>query len=126
MNAMRQGLVKRIAAGLGVVAMLLLGLFAPIHHVHAVASSLAKAELSNHAVHKHGDAPHPAKGSDPFNHCFICTLGYMPGALAPHSAESILLPPLSVERVHFTLYSPSRVPSRPEHIAQPRAPPVRA
>jgi hypothetical protein len=124
MNAMRQGPVKRIAAGLGVLAMLLMGLFAPIHHVHAVASSLAMAELADHAAHEHGHAPHPGKGSDPLSHCFICTLGKMTGALAPHSGEAILLPPLSLERVHFTHDSPSSVPSRPEHIAQPRAPPV--
>jgi hypothetical protein len=126
MNAMRQLPVRMIAAGLGVVAMLLLGLVAPIHHGHAVASGLAKADVANHGVHKHGDAPLPAEEPDLLNHCLVCTLGKMSGALAPHWAESILQPPLLAEPIHFTHYSPTRAPSRPEHIAQPRAPPVMA
>jgi hypothetical protein len=133
MTIFRRHLWSRLGAALGVLAVLVLALLAPIHHLHAIERALAKAvdghagqpavSHSEHAAHDHG-AP-PAKPQRVPTDCPVCTLGKVAAALLPPSVPA-------VATVVFLHDSPAAIPTTAplsgwsHSSARPRAPPVHA
>jgi hypothetical protein len=127
--SVRHGIARNIGAALGLFAMLVVTLLAPLHQAHAANRDLAQAngELAA-AVICHGDgvsqadAPADADRNDVTAKCPICSLAKQVGAVSvPVAAGMPAVWNVAPARDAFAEAGPL---AAPERAAQPRAPPV--
>jgi hypothetical protein len=126
----RHGIARNIGAALGLFAMLVVTLLAPVHQAHAAQRDLARAsgEILGASVICHdgglsqADAPADADRQDVVAKCPICSLAKQLGAMP--------IPALAgVAAIWGLQCAPnvvaSAIPTAPRHsTAQPRAPPI--
>ena len=126
----RHGIARNIGAALGLFAMLVVTLLAPVHQAHAAQRDLARAhgDMLAAFVICHGDglsqaeAPADADRNDVTTQCPICSLAKQVGAMPVPALVGI---PAVWGVSHTPSLSAIAAPtSKPERTAQPRAPPV--
>jgi hypothetical protein len=127
--SVRHGIARNIGAALGLFAMLVVTLLAPLHQAHAANRDLARAtgELLAAAVICHSDgasqagAPADADRND-IAKCPICSLAKQVGAVSVPVAAG--MPAVwNVAPARDAFAEPGSL-ATPERAAQPRAPPV--
>jgi hypothetical protein len=128
--SVRHGIARNIGVALGLFAMLVVTLLAPLHQAHAAYRDLAQAngELLAAAVICHGDgvsqadAPADPDRNDVTAKCPICSLAKQVGAVSvPVAAGMPAVWNVAPARDAFAEPGPL---ATPERAAQPRAPPV--
>lgn len=131
----RHGITRNIGAALGLFAMLVVTLLAPVHQAHAANRDLARAngELLAASVICHGDGPSQASGlsqaeapadadrQDVIAKCPICSLAKQVGAM-PVPALAGIPAVWNVAQARNAFAQPGPF-ATPERAAQPRAPP---
>jgi hypothetical protein len=130
MGPFRHGLIAKLGAASGVVALLALVLLAPIHHIHAIAFSFTKA---GHALHD-GQLSHDRSASNPGEHtpdepgrppvrCPFCMAAKSASVLLPLVGPAIAVRFAAIGSV-APVPAASPTPLRFVPAARPRAPPA--
>jgi len=126
----RHGIARDIGAALGLFAMLVVTLLAPVHQAHAAQRDLARAHgdllAASVICHDGGlaqaEIPSDADRQDVVAKCPICSLAKQLGAMP----VPVLADAPAVWNVAHTLdvFAEPRPFATPERAAQPRGPPV--
>lgn len=124
----RHGIARNFGAALGLFAMLVVTLLAPVHQAHAAQRDLARANgdlFASVICHDGGlsqaEVPADADRNDIAAKCPICSLAKQVGAMP---APALVGLPAVWHVAHTPVLLAIEVPtSKPERAAQPRAPP---